>query len=73
MVERLFHAVPRVCLQFVIVVFPDHIHLLIFINMRSIQIQCRTKGVEEAVGALKMVIKNLFRALYDIASIYGNA
>ena len=28
MVERLFLAVPRVCLQFVIVVFPDHTHLL---------------------------------------------
>ena len=28
MVERLFHAVPRGCLQFVIVVFPDHTHLL---------------------------------------------
>ena len=28
MVERLFLAVPRGCLQFVTVVFPDHIHLL---------------------------------------------
>ena len=27
-VERLYIAVPRVCLRFVIVVFPDHIHLL---------------------------------------------
>ena len=32
MVERLFLAVPRGCLQFVIVVFPDHTHLLIFIT-----------------------------------------
>ena len=31
MVERLFLAVPRGCLQFVIVVFPDHTHLL-FLN-----------------------------------------
>ena len=31
MVERLFLAVPRGCLQFVIVVFPDHSHLLFFI------------------------------------------
>ena len=30
MVERLFLAVPRGCLQFVIVVFPDHTHLLLF-------------------------------------------
>ena len=28
MVERLFLAVPRGCLQFVNVVFPDHTHLL---------------------------------------------
>ena len=30
MVERLFLAVPEGCLQFVIVVFPDHTHLLFF-------------------------------------------
>ena len=30
-VERLFLAVPRGCLRFVIVVFPDHTHLLFFI------------------------------------------
>ena len=30
MVERLFLAVPRGCLQFVIVVFPDHTHLIFF-------------------------------------------
>ena len=29
-VERLFLTVPRGCLQFVIVVFPDHTHLLFF-------------------------------------------
>ena len=31
MVERLFLAVPRGCLQFVIVVFPDHTHLLLLL------------------------------------------
>ena len=30
MVERLFLAVPRGFLRFVIVVFPDHTHLLFF-------------------------------------------
>ena len=30
MVKRLFLAVPRVCLRFVIVIFPDHTHLLFF-------------------------------------------
>ena len=29
MVERLFLAVPWICLQFVIVVFPDHTHYLL--------------------------------------------
>ena len=33
MVERLFLAVPRGCLHFVIVVFPDHTHLLFFIPL----------------------------------------
>ena len=31
MVERLFLAVPRSCLRFVIVVFPDHTHLLFLV------------------------------------------
>ena len=31
MVEQLFLPVPRGCLQFVIVVFPDHTHLLFLI------------------------------------------
>ena len=35
-VERLFLAVPRDCLQFVIVVFPDHTHLL-FLNVLDLQ------------------------------------
>ena len=30
-VVRLFLAVPWVCLQFVIVVFPDHTHLLFYV------------------------------------------
>ena len=33
MVERLFLAVPRGCLQFVIVVFPDHTHLLFLVKI----------------------------------------
>ena len=32
MVEWLFLAVPQGCLRFVIVVFPDHTHLLLFIS-----------------------------------------
>ena len=38
-VERLFLAVPRDCLRFVMVVFPDHTHLLFFIcNMIKYQL-----------------------------------
>ena len=33
MVERLFLAVPWGCLQFVIVVFPDHTHLLFLVDI----------------------------------------
>ena len=33
MVERLFLAVPRGCLRFVIVVYPDQTHLLLFIGV----------------------------------------
>ena len=36
MFERLFLAVPRGCLQFVIVVFPDHTHLLFLCLIVSI-------------------------------------
>ena len=40
MVEWLFLAVPQGCLQFVIVVFPDHTHLL-FLSVTS-HINCNT-------------------------------
>ena len=36
MVERLFLAVSRGCQQFMIVVFPDHTHLLLYINKLGI-------------------------------------
>ena len=46
MVERLFLAVPRGCLQFVIVVFPDHSHLLFFTSFSTtFMFQCN-KHVE---------------------------
>ena len=38
MVERLFLAVPWGCLRFVIVVFPDHTHLLFFYNWGNPQV-----------------------------------
>ena len=42
MVERLFLAVQRGCLQFVIVVFPDHTHLLFFIYRQIVGIPMGT-------------------------------
>ena len=38
MVERLFLTVPRGSLQLVIVVFPDHTHLLSLVKMSGIEI-----------------------------------
>ena len=43
MVERLFLAVPGGCLQFVIVVFPDHTHLL-FLLRNPFLVICRGGG-----------------------------
>ena len=37
-VERLFLAVPQGCLRFVIVVFPDHTHLLFLMHAQVVQI-----------------------------------
>ena len=48
MVERLFLVVPRGCLQFVIVVFPDHTHLLFmnFVYAYSVSHVCIIKQTE---------------------------
>ena len=44
MVDRLFLAVPRGCLQFVIVVFPDHTLLLFFVYLISISLHIQKGG-----------------------------
>ena len=43
MVKRLFLAVPGGCLQFVIVVFPDHTHLLFFIQLTKLELDFVTE------------------------------
>ena len=53
MVERLFLAVPRGCLQFVIVVFPDHTHLLFW--KLSVQIYADTKSQNQPAHLCAMV------------------
>ena len=45
MVEWLFLAVPRSCLQFVIVVFPDHTHSLFLKETISLEMdKCKSKN-----------------------------
>ena len=54
MVERLFLAVPWGCLQFVIMVFPDHIHLL-FLLRAKFQFSSLKVPVPEQAG-LKLTL-----------------
>ena len=47
MVERLFLGVPRGCLRFVIVVFPDHTHLLFLVSeINSLQLGIDLNGTK---------------------------
>ena len=56
-VEQLFLAVPQGCLQFVIVVFPDHIHLLFLIlNMFKCLRHLNIKN--DLVNWVKLLYKN---------------
>ena len=45
MVERLFLAVPQGCLQFVIVVFPDHTHLLFLVHTKQLVFTVKNKSI----------------------------
>ena len=53
MVERLFLAVPWGCLRFVIVVFPDHTHLL-FLKFIVFKNQLQNKPHLHIKGAIKL-------------------
>ena len=44
MVERLFFTVPQGCLRFVIVVFPDHSHLLFLVGPTSPMLHTKSQG-----------------------------
>ena len=66
MVERLFLAVPGGCLQFVIVVFPDHTHLLYSLTCTrgdstctgDIQLKSRSEGqCTHLVSSLQMTLE----------------
>ena len=59
MVERLFLTVPRGCLQFVIVVFPDHTHLL-FLTLSTILDTGPVFAVLAMSGIFKMFTRESF-------------
>ena len=54
MVERLFLATPRGCLQFVIVIFPDHTHLLFLIWEQTV---CKGYQQTTKVAADKKIVR----------------
>ena len=77
MVERLFLGVPRGCLQFVIVVLPDHTHLL-FLIIFSIVLLGKINFIP-FILALNSVLndnqivylnKTDFEALYGLKNLY---
>ena len=55
MVERLFLAVPRGCLQFVIVVFPDHTHYYSWNN----SIGNKLFDIKPTIGEYQSVVRNI--------------
>ena len=72
MVERLFLAVPRGCLQFVIVVFPDHTHLLFFkLNQHVLRIALHLFdkylfiSVDYVMDAIVINMEGLSRLCHD--------
>ena len=57
MVERLFLAVPRGCLRFVIVVFPDHTHLLFFSILVFSSLSFKSRRVSKIVLKIHKTFK----------------
>ena len=49
-VERFFLAVPQGCLQFVIVVFPDHTHLLFFTKNKYLHVPTHLENYESVTA-----------------------
>ena len=60
MVERLFHAVPRGCLGFVIVVFPDHSHLLFFYFKSNAILKLHISSMLPVTSAIQFDILHLY-------------
>ena len=69
MVERLFLTVPRGCLQFVIVVFPDHTHYFRYICMTSaieayITVLFKLRDIITATLSLLYIKVDMFFGIY---------
>ena len=63
MVERLFLAVPRGCLRFVIVVFPDHTHLLFLSTSHVLEIHCLTHSRMFCIWNTTLIKSNILMSL----------
>ena len=73
MVERLFLAVPRGCLQFVIVVFPDHTHYFCIFNhlsdvLNTIQLVCISDQLQSLLKYCTILLNTLVYKLFIIIS-----
>ena len=64
MVERLFLAVPWGSLQFVIVVFPDHTHLLFFMKFNG-----NIRNEKKIAEKLRYVTTKLTICIYQLLTI----
>ena len=64
MVERLFLAVPRGCLEFVILVFPDHTHLLFFISVYENGCQSDYRRIPQDTAGFPDI--GVFNGIYHI-------
>ena len=63
MVERLFLAVPQVCLRLVIVVFPDNTNLLLLLSGLSScerNLRCKSISICDGLSANALVYIHLF-------------
>ena len=65
MVERLFFAVPQGCLRFVIVVIPDHTHLLFLVGLAVAKIFLFSEYVHVAYQRSSRDKAYIFPGLHD--------
>ena len=64
MVERLFLAVPQGCLRFVIVVFPDHTHLLFLNIINKVNFALNYQLIEDKFLFSVKIVKVTYFTIY---------